>query len=285
MSIWFLDEDKKILFKKNIAVDVTYSGFDITNGGQNEVPSYAIMYTDKDYDDLFYMGWYATDNAEYFQKVNSIKEDFYITDLENKKIVNFGDSLFGNYSGDTSISGYIGANLKNTNVVNAGFGGCRMSQRNDTTWNAFSMCNLADAICDNDWTLQDAAVNDETWSSMPSYFPTRLAALKLVNFNNVDLITIAYGTNDYTANVPLDNLSDLDDKSTLAGALRYTINKFQETFPDLRILVLSNTWRYFPNEDNITSDTKNYGNGTGIDYKNCILNTSKSMRIPCLDSY
>ena len=280
-SIACYDEDKEYLFTKSLGSTSYYGGWDFSG------VKYVRLYTNLNYTGLVYLSWYAAPNNEpyyNFSKVNSIKENFYITQLESKKVVNFGDSLFGNYRGDTSISAYIANSLKNT-TYNVGFGGCRMSARNDTTWNAFSMCNLADAIADNDFTLQDAAVADETWLNKPDYFDTQLALLKTINFNNVDMITIGYGTNDYTAGVDLDNANDPEDKFTIAGALRYTIKTIQTAFPDIKILVLSNCWRYFPNESNITSDTKQYNGHTGIDVKNCILNTAKEMRVPCLDSY
>lgn len=282
-TLFLLDEEYKITYRYSLSQGVNYAGINVLLNSQN-LPKYALIYTDKNYNGLIYIGWYPNTQANYFEKVNSIKQDFYITQLENTKIVNFGDSLFGNFRGDTSISGYLANNLKNT-VYNVGFGGCRMSARNDTTWNAFSMCNLADAIANNNFTMQDTAIADQSWTNKPDYFDDQLALLKSINFNNIDMITIGYGTNDYTAGVTLDNSNNLEDKYTIAGALRYSIRVIQDAFPDLKILVLSNAWRYFPEESNITSDTKTYNGITGLDVKNCILNTAKNLRIPCLDTY
>ena len=62
-------------------------------------------------------------------------------ELSNKKIVNFGDSIFGNYrdtsEDDKSISKMI-AEQTDSICYNVGFGGCRMATHSNY-WDAFSM--------------------------------------------------------------------------------------------------------------------------------------------------
>jgi hypothetical protein len=57
------------------------------------------------------------------------------------------------------------------------------------------MCNLADAIATGDFSAQDAMVNH---ADAHAYFPEALNTLKGIDFQTVDIITIAFGSNDFT---------------------------------------------------------------------------------------
>ena len=231
---------------------------------------------------------------------NVIEEWHYIfqKDLQNgfglsgKTIVNFGDSIFGNYRDNTSVSSNI-ASITKAEVINLGFGGCRMSDRGTsyTTWNPFSMCNLATAIATQDFTSQDTAINNEAWSDKPNYFDSTVELLKSIDFSKVDYITISYGTNDYTSGTLLDNENDLYDKSTYAGALRYTIETLLTAFPNLRILIGTPIFRCWLNEDKTevieTSDDKTFTSGNytlPVMVEKC-QSIGKYYHIPVLNAY
>ena len=207
--------------------------------------------------------------------------------LTCKKIVNFGDSIFGNYQGTTSVSQNI-ANITGATVYNVGFGGCQMSDRSDTGWKAFSMCNLADAVANQDFTMQDNAVADTSWVSKPNYFDSHLATLKNIDFSTVDIVTIAYGTNDYTAGDLLDNENNLKDIDTFAGALRYSIETLLTAYPNLKIVIGTPLFRLWLNDGVVeeTSDTKKYaGNYTLIDMTDKVKNIGKEYHCQVIDAY
>lgn len=198
-----------------------------------------------------------------------------------KKVVNFGDSIFGNSNDNTSISAYL-SNMLGTDCFNAGFGGCRMADRTDLQWNAFGMCALADAITTGDWSIQDKYVGD---SSLPSYFQGKLNLLKQINFEtDVDVITIAYATNDYVSTTTFDNAEDRFDRNSFLGALRYSVRKIQQTYPHIKILVISPIWRGWVGQD-YTSDTKDFGTGTLIKYYQEMEKTCKELKVKFLNSY
>ena len=71
----------------------------------------------------------VTINCEYMQ----IRE----YPLYGKKIVNFGDSIFGNYKAPLDISSFL-AEYTGATVYNVGFGGTRMSSHAEY-WNTLSM--------------------------------------------------------------------------------------------------------------------------------------------------
>ena len=208
------------------------------------------------------------------------------TSLEGKVIVNFGDSIFGNTSNQTSVSANI-ANITGATVYNVGFGGCQMSDRADTGWKDFSMCNLATAVASQDFTAQDATVADMP-SGMPAYFATHLATLKSIDFSDVDIVTISYGTNDYTAGDDLDNENNLKDIDTFAGALRYSIETLLTAYPNLKIVIGTPIFRLWLNEGVVeyTSDSRTYAGGyTLIDMADKVKAVGKEYHCQVIDAY
>ncbi len=206
--------------------------------------------------------------------------------LYGKTIVNFGDSIFGNKRPPNDISTAI-ATATGATVYNCGFGGCRMANHN-TNWDAFSMYRLAYAIANNDFSLQDA-VDVSSVSGMPSYFSESRDLLKAIDFNKVDIITIAYGTNDFTANIDLDSESDKYDCSTYAGALRYSIEQLLGAYPHLKIFVCGQAYRFWmDSENNFTEDSDSKLNSDGNKLTDFVAKTkdvSNEYKVKFIDNY
>ena len=204
-------------------------------------------------------GEYITDNSISNDKLSDDVRTF-ISPLAGKTIVNFGDSIFGNARPPEDISTYI-ATMTGATVHNCGFGGCRMSYHPSENYDAFSMTKLADAISNNDFSLQDTAISNKDGDSVPGYFTESVELLKSINFDNVDIITIAYGANDFNG-VTLDNTNDKRSTRTFAGALRYSIETILTAYPHIRIFVCSPTYRFWMNDSYEfveDSDTKKGG--------------------------
>jgi lysophospholipase L1-like esterase len=205
--------------------------------------------------------------------------------FKGKTVVNFGDSIFGNTQDSTSVSSYI-ANKTGATVHNLGFGGCRMS-KHSTPWDAFSMYSLADTIVTNDYTKQDTALMNGA-DTLPHYFDNTVELMKTIDFNTVDYITIAYGTNDYTAGVNLDNEADLLDVNTYKGALRYSLEKIMTTYPHLKIMALTPTYRFWRDDfgEFVEDSGTKLFNGTTLDaFVTAIIEVSKEYKTPYLDNY
>ena len=211
-----------------------------------------------------------------------------------KKIVNFGDSIFGNFrdaneTTDKSISRMI-AEATGATVYNCGFGGCRMAWHSEH-WRAFSMFALADAITTGVWTDQDAAI-DASPSGMPSYFSETLALLKSIDFTDVDYITIGYGVNDFTGNVFIDAHSGLTEQQYFKGALDYSLRTILTAFPNIRVIVITPCWMWYPNADTGLLDydsddaqAVNTRNLTLPDYVNACKTVCEKYHVPCIDTY
>lgn len=207
--------------------------------------------------------------------------------LNGSVIVNFGDSIIGAVQGSTSVSGYI-AYLTNATVYNAGFGGCRMSVH-EPNWDAFSMYRIADAIVTHDFSYQDNAIkaNDP---SMPQYFVTTLETLKTIDFTKVDYITITYGTNDYTAGKEIINPANEEDLNTYSGALRYSLRRIYEAYPNLKVLVCTPGYMFWSDKQGHfieDSDTKTFNahHDTMDAFVVATERVAKEFKTPCLDQY
>ncbi|MFR9176852.1 MAG: SGNH/GDSL hydrolase family protein [Acutalibacteraceae bacterium] len=197
--------------------------------------------------------------------------------LSNKKIVFFGDSIFGMTRDDTSVAAYT-SKFAGATTYNVGFGGCRMSVHPSAGYAAFSMWALADAIATGNYTTQDAQV-----SSGADYFPQQLALLKSIDFNNVDAIIIHYGTNDFTGNVEIDNSADDDDTTTLCGALRYAIQKIKTTYPKIRIFISLPIYRMWDN-----TGAEAYANSQGKKLREfglAMADVASEFNCPIIDGY
>ena len=164
--------------------------------------------------------------------------------LKGKIIVNFGDSIFGNFRSPVDISTFI-SEYTGATVYNLGFGGCRMSQHKNILFDKFCMYRIVDAITTRDFSLQDEALAAEPIGEpLPDYFKESCELMKKIDFSKVDIATIAYGTNDYTAGSPLDS-EDKYDIVSFGGALRYSIKKLSEAFPNIKIVVCTQTYRFW----------------------------------------
>ena len=215
-----------------------------------------------------------------------IREDYIPREEKNEKkytVVNFGDSIVGAFEAPTDISTYLEKLIGGT-VYNAGFGGCQMSKRNSSTWDPFAMYALADAITSDDWSFQDATDEND---SLPNYFKSKKDFLKTIDFSKVDVVTISYGTNDFTAGKALDSENDPDDIETYAGALRYSIEKLLTTFPNLMIYVCSQTYRFWQSEGEFLYDSNTHiiNENKLTDFVEKTSAVAKEYNLPFIDNY
>ena len=209
--------------------------------------------------------------------------------LSGKVIANFGDSIFGYASAPTDISTKI-AELTGATVYNFGFGGCRMSHYPYPNFDAFSMCSLADAIASGDWTYQDEGIvaTPDTGAVRSDYAP-KLETMKNLDFSKVDIITIAYGTNDFTGgSVSLDNADDSKDTNSFAGALRYSIETLLTAYPNLKIFICTPCYRFWMDDNQEfveDSDTKKINSVKLTDYVAKAIEVSNAYHLPFVDNY
>ena len=188
--------------------------------------------------------------------------------VKDLNILCLGDSIFGN---DGEIVADLTA-LSGANVINGAVGGTRVTNRGGTDqYQWFDGVNLIQALTTGVWTNQDTAV--QTLTSVAE----RLATLKAVDMSTVDLITMDWGTNDYTGGQTIEEI---------LAAYTFVIDTLQSAYPSIRILVITPIWRYFgAKTDNENGDNYRYNISTLKEIATAIDNHAKDMRIDSLQMY
>ena len=203
------------------------------------------------------------------------------TSFADKVVVNFGDSIFGNYTAPNDISSVI-AELTKATVYNVGFGGTRMTDNSaygDKGW--FSMCKLAEAVASGDFSGQETAL--QNIEDTDGLYRANLTKLEGLNFSKVDFVTMEQATNDWYGNT---KLTQEGSSSNLVYdvALKYVIDTLQTAFPNLTIVLITPIYRWF----SASSDSNNYTNTQGntlIDFCNKIKQIATEFNLFCIDDY
>lgn len=110
--------------------------------------------------------------------------------------------------------------------------------------------------------------------------------LKSIDFNKVDVIAIMYDASDYLAQHPIFNPGNTADVGSFAGNLEASIEMIQQTYPHIRIIVLSPTFAYTFDENGgyISSETTRYGDMPLSDYVIMELDSAYSHAVTFVDN-
>lgn len=201
--------------------------------------------------------------------------------MEGQHIVMFGDSLTQKNRDIGESYPDIVAEKTALKVTNIGLGGTAMSTHPQEAFNAFSFYSLSNAIVSKNFTEQEQALGNE---EIPDYFVDTLAEIQKIDWNEVDYISILYGANDWGK--PLENDQDLFDVHTFKGAAHHGIEALLKTYPHLKILFIPTPYRYWPDYDNVDSDTS--VNALGLkpsQYSDAMIELAKEYKFPYADTF
>lgn len=201
--------------------------------------------------------------------------------LSGKVGVFFGDSLTEN--GDYPAR--VAARLGLASGLRIGFGGCRMGRHTGISVSAYydPMCmyKLVDYIASDDYTDLIAAA-DALYAHNADDNRATAASLATINWSAVDFVVIAFGTNDFTGEVPLGTATDADG-TTFRGAVNYVIETFLGAYPEIQMVFVAPLWRQVGGED---ADTEPNDNGDFlIEYVDALKEQAERYQIPVLDLY
>ncbi len=160
---------------------------------------------------------------------------------ESYHVVALGDSILGKARGEENIQVFF-EEASGLTMYNGAFGGNSASAGDEDYRYSFherslNLWMLAEAICRKDFGIQFAelaASQVKVW-----YFEEVMEGLARIDFEKVDFLLIEFGANDYAFGRKLDNVDDAYDVYTYGGALRYSIKMLQETYPDMRIVLIT----------------------------------------------
>ncbi len=106
----------------------------------------------------------------------------------------------------------------------------------------------------NTWMCESAL--DVMGDAAPADARYAYDTLSTLDFQNVDVLVIMYDATDYLEERPLYNMEYTSDIQTFAGNMNASLELLRDTFPHIRIIVMSPTYAYYVEEDGeyISSD-------------------------------
>lgn len=204
------------------------------------------------------------------------------------RVVMMGDSILGECRDETSVSSQL-SELLGEPVFNGALGGTCMGRvdsemRLAYTKDCLSMQAFSQSIVTGDFGVQQTVRSRE---AATGYFEETINELEGIDFSSVELLIIGHGINDYHAGTPIYNEEDGYDVYTFTGALRSTIETLQDKYPNLRILLLTSPYSWYPYNDGyeLTCETYNLGGGLLEDYVYAEIGVAKSMGVEVIDLY
>lgn len=200
--------------------------------------------------------------------------------LEGKVMVTFGDSITAWNDGLSYIEDVTGAE-----IINVGLGATTMGIHGTWVHDPFSFQRLATSLAAGDLSAQRALINN--WpTNYDSGFKSNFSKLETLDLNQVDIITILYGTNDYIGIKPLGSADD-QVPGSFSGNLNSGINALLGRYPHLDIVLMTPPWRY--NQTNMGGrSVETQPNRVGIylrEFGDSIINIGRRRGIPVLDLY
>ena len=205
------------------------------------------------------------------------------------RIVCLGDSILGNVRDETSVTSVM-ESILGEEVANGAFGGTCASLSNTGYRPTFyedsiNLTMLADAIADKDFFVQLCDISSNNFT-LP-YFEDCLRELSTIDFTQAEILFIEHGINDYSAGRPVDNPENPKDVFTYAGALRYSIEKLQEAYPKLQIVLVTPLYCYFLENGvrGLDSEQADFGHGVLEAYVEAERQVAKEYGLPCIDNF
>lgn len=168
------------------------------------------------------------------------------------------------------------AKISGMNVINCAVGGTRMGKHVYDNYGAWSFYKLADAIVSGDYTEQEEA------TSIGKNIVQRIANLTSIDWNTVNNLIVAFGTNDWISSNTIEK--EGEDFTSIYYALTYGLSKIMTKYPHIKIIVVTPSFRII---DGNNSDTYQYSqnNLTLPQVVECIQEGSKISHVLCCDNY
>lgn len=177
-------------------------------------------------------------------------------------VVVTGDSIIGKDRTDGSVNEYFEA-YSGMTMLNGAFGGNCASVGEDADRYSFheesiNLYNLAKAACCRDFGVQwaDLAASQ----TKIGYFEEALENFSSADLRQTKFLMLSFGTNDYTNGREPDDPDDPYNVETYGGALRSAIELFQETYPDLKIVLVTPPYCHLSGQEDCFQ--AKYGGGT-----------------------
>ena len=232
----------------------------------------------KEYDDIPQNTYCIYVNGYQLKAQIEIKQERSVASFEGGKTgVFFGDSITqGNNvyiaNNITPIQDYpsIVKEILDCTAYNGGLGGSTYA-----SGRSIDFKNVCDCVVSGDFSsiIEGISAYGLNQSAILQY-----NAISGLDFNNVDFVSIALGTNDWNFGISAENIKN---------AMRYCISTLLTAYPHLKIYVFTPIYRFNLNGSGEDSDT--YVNTTsGLklhEVCEAITDTAKEFNVPCKDMF
>lgn len=204
-------------------------------------------------------------------------------------IVFLGNAPFADDRGPDGLAAQI-ASLTGASVHNCAFPGSYLSMKNQEYTDTFpqdalSLYLTTASFCGGDYALMEHAAGLMGAQSADAL--EALDTLKAVDFSTVDMIVIMYDLSDYRDGRPVMDVNNDINLLTWNGALNASLQHIQQTFPHIRLVVLSPSYGQFQDQEGnmVNSDTADFGNGVLPDYVLHQIDVATANGVSILDNY
>lgn len=161
----------------------------------------------------------------------------------------------------------------------------RPSFSKEHVYDAFSFYWLTTAFTVDNTEILDTAIAETP--DMPEETKESVELLKNIDFETVDVIAVMYDGNDYLGGRKTINQDNPTDIQYFTGALAAGIQLIQNTYPHIRIMVMSPTYAYALDENGeaVDSDLTDYGMGPLSTYAILQSNTCYDNSVSFIDNF
>ncbi len=202
-------------------------------------------------------------------------------------ILCLGNNPFSDDRSDTGLAAQIAARTDAV-VYDCAFpdssAACKYPVYNpEYTKDHFNFYYVVECFRNNEFNAISSIANDEP---DPRYAET-VEVMKTVDMDKVDIIVVMYDSTDYNMGTPSDNPDTPNDVTAFTGGLRTTIENIKNTWPYIRIFVMSPTYAQYMDEDGKLHNgtTTDLGNGTLNHYLVKEADTIMDCGVSFIDNY
>lgn len=202
-------------------------------------------------------------------------------------ILALGNDPFSDERGKDGIAEMIAEGLDAT-VLNGAFPGSTIATKYPEYSNSYPLDGLSlywvvAALANQNFDLMNRVTADLGNPSAAAAAET----LGSVDMDKVDVLTIMYDLQDYMGDRIVYDDTNENNINSCCGALNASIDLIEQTWPHIRIVVLSHPYGTFTTGDGkvVDGDRDDLGNGTLTDYLGWMIQICVSNGVTILDNY
>lgn len=202
-------------------------------------------------------------------------------------ILALGNDPFSDERGKDGIAELVAQGL-NATVHNGAFPGSTIATKYPEYSNSYPLDGLSlywvvAALANQNFDLMNKVASDLGNPAATAAAET----LNSVDMDKVDVLTIMYDLQDYMGGRIVYDDTNENNINSCCGALNASIQLIEQTWPHIRIVVLSHPYGTFTAGDGtiVDGDRDDLGNGTLTDYMGWEIQTCVSNGITFIDNY